>query len=241
MHFKVANDWQQPLCSIMRVAEDGPAKVLLDVLISRELFASLDTFALFQDFLLSALDAVGGAVQHAHAPQRGHGAGCLQEGFEAFHLHQRSNDRVLCVVQVATRDFYNVRKVMRTRCCVGWDGVALTPAHTVMTEKVDTHIHHSAIMNQKHLLKFIKTKLRTEGDVTVLFRDNKASRVLIIAVSSCSARLFVLFSFSVLTLRRFLSITWLLSLAALHAARGVWFFGVDWKQLVRWHAGRACG
>lgn len=28
-------------------------------------------------------------------------------------------------------------------------------------------------MNQKHLLKFIKKKMRTEGDETVLFRDNK--------------------------------------------------------------------
>jgi AMP deaminase len=37
------------------------------------------------------------------------------------------------------RDFYNVRKV-------------------------DTHIHHSACMNQKHLLKFIKSKLKNEPD-----------------------------------------------------------------------------
>lgn len=28
-------------------------------------------------------------------------------------------------------------------------------------------------MNQKHLLKFIKKKMRTEGTETVLFRDNK--------------------------------------------------------------------
>lgn len=39
------------------------------------------------------------------------------------------------------RDFYNVRKV-------------------------DTHVHHSACMNQKHLLRFIKSKLRKEpGEV----------------------------------------------------------------------------
>ena len=37
------------------------------------------------------------------------------------------------------RDFYNIRKV-------------------------DTHIHHSACMNQKHLLRFIKSKLRKEPD-----------------------------------------------------------------------------
>lgn len=46
------------------------------------------------------------------------------------------------------RDFYNVRKV-------------------------DTHIHHSACMNQKHLLRFIKYKLKTEPDEQVIFRDGK--------------------------------------------------------------------
>lgn len=47
------------------------------------------------------------------------------------------------------RDFYNVRKV-------------------------DTHVHHSACMNQKHLLRFIKSKLRKEPDEvtigTICFR-----------------------------------------------------------------------
>lgn len=46
------------------------------------------------------------------------------------------------------RDFYNVRKV-------------------------DTHIHHSACMNQKHLLRFIKYKLKTDPDLPVIFRDGK--------------------------------------------------------------------
>lgn len=40
------------------------------------------------------------------------------------------------------RDFYNVRKV-------------------------DTHVHHSACMNQKHLLRFIKSKLRKEPDEVI--------------------------------------------------------------------------
>jgi len=35
------------------------------------------------------------------------------------------------------RDFYNVRKV-------------------------DTHVHHTSCMNQKHLLRFIKSKLRKD-------------------------------------------------------------------------------
>ena len=46
------------------------------------------------------------------------------------------------------RDFYNVRKV-------------------------DTHVHHSACMNQKHLLRFIKYKLRTAANEEVIFRDGK--------------------------------------------------------------------
>ncbi|KAJ8767148.1 hypothetical protein K2173_013545 [Erythroxylum novogranatense] len=39
--------------------------------------------------------------------------------------------------------------------------------------KVDTHVHHSACMNQKHLLHFIKSKLRKESDEVVIFRDGK--------------------------------------------------------------------
>jgi len=39
--------------------------------------------------------------------------------------------------------------------------------------QVDTHIHHSACMHQKHLLRFIKSKLRKEPDEVVIFRDGK--------------------------------------------------------------------
>lgn len=46
------------------------------------------------------------------------------------------------------RDFYNVRKV-------------------------DTHVHHSACMNQKHLLRFIKHKIKNYPTEKVIFRDNK--------------------------------------------------------------------
>lgn len=49
---------------------------------------------------------------------------------------------------VPHRDFYNVRKV-------------------------DTHVHHSACMNQKHLLRFIKSKMKKSPDEIVLFRDGK--------------------------------------------------------------------
>ncbi|CCH42422.1 AMP deaminase [Wickerhamomyces ciferrii] len=46
------------------------------------------------------------------------------------------------------RDFYNVRKV-------------------------DTHVHHSACMNQKHLLRFIKHKIKNNADEKVIYRDRK--------------------------------------------------------------------
>ncbi|KAI9116211.1 hypothetical protein K1719_013141 [Acacia pycnantha] len=67
---------------------------------------------------------------------------------QKFKLHLMLNaDRELVAQKSAPhRDFYNVRKV-------------------------DTHVHHSACMNQKHLLRFIKSKLRKEPDEVVIFRD----------------------------------------------------------------------
>ena len=50
--------------------------------------------------------------------------------------------------RVPHRDFYNVRKV-------------------------DTHVHHSSCMNQKHLLRFIKSKMKKCPDEVVLERDGK--------------------------------------------------------------------
>lgn len=50
--------------------------------------------------------------------------------------------------KVPHRDFYNVRKV-------------------------DTHVHHSACMNQKHLLRFIKYKMKNSPDEKVIIRDGK--------------------------------------------------------------------
>ena len=67
-----------------------------------------------------------------------------------FSLHSllnaiREND---AQKSVPHRDFYNIRKV-------------------------DTHVHHSACMNQKHLLRFIKHKLKTVPNEVVIFRDGK--------------------------------------------------------------------
>lgn len=50
--------------------------------------------------------------------------------------------------RVPHRDFYNVRKV-------------------------DTHVHHSSSMNQKHLLRFIKSKMKRCPNEVVIFRDDK--------------------------------------------------------------------
>jgi len=69
---------------------------------------------------------------------------------QKFHLHVMLNaDREFLEQKKAPhRDFYNVRKV-------------------------DTHVHHSACMNQKHLLRFIKSKLKREPQEIVIYRDGK--------------------------------------------------------------------
>ncbi|KDD76974.1 adenosine/AMP deaminase, partial [Helicosporidium sp. ATCC 50920] len=69
---------------------------------------------------------------------------------QKFNLHVMLNADKEFVAQKAAphRDFYNVRKV-------------------------DTHVHHSACMHQKHLLRFMKSKLRKEPEEVVIFRDGK--------------------------------------------------------------------
>jgi AMP deaminase len=67
-----------------------------------------------------------------------------------FSLYQLENEFVEVSRQklVPHRDFYNVRKI-------------------------DNHVHHSSSMNQKHLLRFIKSKLKKCPNDIVIFRDNK--------------------------------------------------------------------
>jgi len=67
-----------------------------------------------------------------------------------YHLHTMLNERKERAEAQNSphRDFYNVRKV-------------------------DNHVHHSACMNQKHLLRFIKSKLRKHPNDVVLERDGK--------------------------------------------------------------------
>ncbi|KAJ3374171.1 AMP deaminase [Allomyces arbusculus] len=71
----------------------------------------------------------------------------LESKFQMYNLLNESREVAECK-GCPHRDIYNVRKV-------------------------DTHIHHSACMNQKHLLRFIKAKLRKCPDDVVIFRDGK--------------------------------------------------------------------
>tara|TARA_B100000513_G_scaffold143226_1_gene65725 strand:+ start:3661 stop:6090 length:2430 start_codon:yes stop_codon:yes gene_type:complete len=68
----------------------------------------------------------------------------LQRLESRFHLHAMEHEQAETSEQrqVPHRDFYNVRKV-------------------------DTHVHLAAAMNQKHLLRFIKKKLKTEPEAVV--------------------------------------------------------------------------
>ncbi|TKY63523.1 AMP deaminase [Spatholobus suberectus] len=74
-----------------------------------------------------------------------HRLNLLEQKFN-LHLMLNADREFLAQKSAPHRDFYNVRKV-------------------------DTHVHHSACMNQKHLLRFIKSKLKKEPDEVVIFRD----------------------------------------------------------------------
>lgn len=71
----------------------------------------------------------------------------LEGKFNLYFLVNEYEETAICK-RVPHRDFYNVRKV-------------------------DTHVHHSACMNQKHLLRFIKSKMKKSPEEIVMFRDGK--------------------------------------------------------------------
>ena len=71
----------------------------------------------------------------------------LQEKFSLYQMLNAEKE-FLSMKALSHRDFYNVRKI-------------------------DNHVHHSACMNQKHLLRFIKKRVREEGDRPVIERDGK--------------------------------------------------------------------
>ena len=62
--------------------------------------------------------------------------------------------------EVPHRDFYNVRKV-------------------------DTHIHAASSMNHKHLLRFIKKSLKTEGDRIVCKDGHKEMTLKVMMITKC--------------------------------------------------------
>lgn len=70
------------------------------------------------------------------------------EGRYGLYTLLNEYEEVAETKKVPHRDFYNVRKV-------------------------DTHVHHSACMNQKHLLRFIKSKMKKHPDEVVLDRDGQ--------------------------------------------------------------------
>ncbi|XP_057301542.1 AMP deaminase 2-like isoform X2 [Hydractinia symbiolongicarpus] len=71
----------------------------------------------------------------------------LQSKFQ-LHCLLNENKELAAQKEIPHRDFYNVRKV-------------------------DTHIHASSAMNQKHLLRFIKKKVKAHGDDVVDMVDGK--------------------------------------------------------------------
>jgi len=97
-----------------------------------------------------------------------------------YQIHVMLNETRELVAQksVPHRDFYNVRKV-------------------------DTHVHHSACMSQKHLLRYIKHKLRFDPHEVVIERDGKKLTLgevsfiktkIIACVPSLSLRYFLCFA-----------------------------------------------
>ena len=80
-------------------------------------------------------------------------------------LHTMLNEiRELAEQKAVThRDFYNVRKVavFNLKCC------ERCQSHPLVVIQVDTHIHAASSMNQKHLLRFIKKSLKTDGNEKV--------------------------------------------------------------------------
>lgn len=72
-----------------------------------------------------------------------------------YQLHVLLNELRELALQKAVphRDFYNIRKV-------------------------DTHIHAASCMNQKHLLRFIKKKIKEDGDVVVCLDRNRQEMTL---------------------------------------------------------------
>ncbi|KAL4557918.1 hypothetical protein LXL04_036112 [Taraxacum kok-saghyz] len=121
--------------------EDGVIHVYATENSNEKLFPVVDATTFFTD-LHHILKVIAAGNTRTVCHHR---LGLLEQKFN-LHLMLNADKEFLAQKSAPHRDFYNVRKV-------------------------DTHVHHSACMNQKHLLRFIKSKLRKEPDEVVIFRD----------------------------------------------------------------------
>jgi AMP deaminase len=105
-----------------------------------------DANAFFSDMHRVLKIAATGPVK-THAHHR---LNLLEQKFN-LHVMLNADKEFLAQKSAPHRDLYNVRKV-------------------------DTHVHHSACMHQKHLLRFIKSKLRKEPDEVMISRGGGETR-----------------------------------------------------------------
>nr|GLL34259.1 probable AMP deaminase isoform X1 [Ipomoea trifida] len=122
---------------------DGVVRVYASENDTEELFPVANSTTFFTDMHHLLKVMAAGSVRTACH----HRLRLLEEKFR-LHLLVNADREFLAQKSAPHRDFYNIRKV-------------------------DTHVHHSACMNQKHLLRFIKSKLEKEPDEVVIFRDGQ--------------------------------------------------------------------
>ncbi|KAK1376843.1 AMP deaminase [Heracleum sosnowskyi] len=121
--------------------EDGVVQVYANKDATEKLFPVADATTFFTDLHYILKVIAAGNIRTLCH----HRLVLLEQKFN-LHLNLNADKEFLAQKSAPHRDFYNVRKV-------------------------DTHVHHSACMNQKHLLRFIKSKLKKEPDEVVIFRD----------------------------------------------------------------------
>ncbi|GLT40015.1 hypothetical protein SLA2020_141750 [Shorea laevis] len=126
-----------------RMEDDGVVHVYANETDTEELFPVASSMTFFTD-MHNILKVMSAGNVRSVCYQR---LRFLEEKFR-LHLLVNADREFLAQKSAPHRDFYNIRKV-------------------------DTHVHHSACMNRKHLLRFIKSKLQKEPDEVVIFRDGK--------------------------------------------------------------------
>ncbi|GJJ15752.1 hypothetical protein Clacol_010030 [Clathrus columnatus] len=124
-----------------RIDEKGVYQVYHDSSTPKPLFEIPTIKEYFMD-----LDYVLGVI--ADGPTKSFAFRRLKYLVSKFTMYTLLNEfqEMTDMKSVPHRDFYNVRKV-------------------------DTHVHHSSSMNQKHLLRFIKAKMKKSPNDVVIFRD----------------------------------------------------------------------